>query len=107
MGDVLPFKRCRWSGNGLCLATSVFACVCHRDSKGRALTTRPGPVPPLLALGRDAGSIGDIDYSDLPKECPPPYELPQDASTDLIAFAKAGEPKTIEIIELDSNDVGC
>ena len=105
MGEVIAFKTCSWRGNGLCIATSILACVCYRDSKGKPISRLPAPVPPYLALGRDAGSIADtVDYSNLPKECPPPWELLQGASADLIEFAKQGEPK---VIEIDDHDTGC
>jgi len=83
VGEVLAFKSCRWSENGLCLASGIEACVCHRGDrfKPKALPA-PEHVIPIHEI---AG-----------KECPPPWVEPQDASSDLISFAKTGEPKPVE-----------
>jgi hypothetical protein len=135
MGQVVALKFCRWSDNGLCIATSIEACVCHR---GDRFKSKVMPVTPFLAVS----AVHSLDYTETlathAAECPPPWELPQGASTDLIAFAKTGGPtlpaetagRTIEIREsapislvsireharnrwpggiddLDCNDTGC
>lgn len=83
MGDVLAFKSCRWSANGLCLGASIEACVCHRPDRFKP---KQIPAPPSCVI-----EILDVAA----KECPPPYEPPS-SSNELIAFAKTGEPKIIE-----------
>lgn len=97
MGDVVAFKPCRWSDNGLCLAHGIESCVCYRGASSRILTTlgrARGTLPPLLAEGRDAGNI--VDYRDLPT---PTWAAPLAPSAadiaktqDLIAFARSGAP---------------